>query len=87
MIRTTHTEDTTMSTKTANDNDVPPRIGDRVELPGMCCPGARDRVGTIADIEDSRWGRSYRVALDEGGDEWVKRVEHRDARGAGCRYL
>ena len=71
----------------ANDTSNTPRIGDRVELVGMCCEGASDASGTIVESRSGRFGTSYRVALDNGGEEWVSRVDARGARGTGCRYL
>lgn len=64
-----------------------PKVGDRVEAVGMCCPGSFDRPGTIVGVRDSRWGRSYRVQLDDGGEEHASDVAPRGTRGVGWRYL
>lgn len=72
---------------TANDTSTAPRVGDRVEFPGMCCAGASDAAGTVVEVSVGRYGTSYRVALDGGGEEWASTVAPRGSRGAGCRYL
>ena len=77
----------TCSAVSANDTTSSPRVGDRVEFPGMCCAGASDAVGTIAEVSVGRFGTSYRVALDDGGEEWASRVDPRGTRGAGCRFV
>jgi hypothetical protein len=64
-----------------------PRVGDRVEAVGPCMPGGRDRPGTVVEVRDGRFGRSYRVELDDGGEEWAHTVAPRGACGVGWRYL
>lgn len=64
-----------------------PRVGDRVEAVGPCMPGGRDQPGTVVEVRDGRFGRSYRVALDDGGEEWAHTVAPRGARGVGWRYI
>lgn len=63
------------------------KVGDRVLAVGMCCPGAFDRPGTVAEVRDSRWGRSYRVELDDGGEEWASTIAPRGTLGVGWRFL
>ncbi len=71
----------------ANDASEAPRVGDRVEFVGLCCEGAGDRAGTVAEVRDGRFGTSYRVDLDDGGEEWASTIAPRGTRGAGCRFL
>lgn len=63
-----------------------PAIGARVEVRGMCCEGARDQLGTVAEVQTTRWGTSYRIALDDGGEEWASSIEARGTLGASFRY-
>lgn len=64
-----------------------PSLGARVEVRGMCCEGARDQLGTVAEVQTTRWGTSYRIALDEGGEEWASSIEARGTLGASFRYV
>lgn len=64
-----------------------PALGARVEVRGMCCEGARDQLGTVAEVQTTRWGTSYRIALDEGGEEWASSIEARGTFGASFRYV
>lgn len=75
---------------TANDNATAkrtPAIGDRIECRGMCCEGSVDQLGTVVEISTNRWGTSYRIALDEGGEEWASSIEPRGTLGASFRYV
>ncbi len=78
---------TATKTATANDTTNTPRVGDRVEFVGMCCEGASDAVGTIAEVRNGRFGVTYRVALDNGGEEWASTIDPKGTRGTGCRYV
>lgn len=42
--------------------------------------------GSIVRVERNRWGVSALVALDDGGEEWVRveAIRPRGTRGIGC---
>lgn len=67
---------------TANDNADAGLTGARVQLFG----GPMELDGRVAKVERSRWGVSFLIALDGGGEEWVSRIEPRGTRGAGCAF-
>lgn len=67
---------------TANDNADAGLTGARVQLFG----GPMELDGHVAKVERSRWGVSFLIALDDGGEEWVSRIESRGTRGAGCAF-
>lgn len=67
---------------TANDNAHGGLLNARVQLFG----GPMELDGRVAKVERSRWGVSFLIALDGGGDEWVSRIEPRGTRGAGCAF-
>lgn len=61
--------------------------GARVEFVYGCVEGAQIRRGTVAEAVTNRWGTSYRVVMDDGGEEWAATIDPPGARGTGCRLL